>query len=74
MMATTGCILDLISTLSLSAQTYISFDYVVGVCGDVPGQAKITDLCHSSLCQEDIPCCQVSVDTLGEKCNATFNT
>lgn len=29
--------------------TYIAFDYVVRVCVDVPGQAKVTDLCDSAL-------------------------
>lgn len=47
-----------------SSLTYISFDHIVGVGGDVPGQAEITDLCHSALSQQDVSGCQVSVDTL----------
>lgn len=53
--------------------TYVAFDYIVGVRGDVSGQAKITDLCYSSLSQQDISGSQVSVDTLKIKRTTTFN-
>lgn len=61
-----GCMRDtMYPELSVSlVQTYIAFDYIVGVHVDVSCQAKITDLCYSSLSQEDISCSQVSVDTL----------
>lgn len=51
--------------------TYVSFDHIVRVCGDVSGQTKVTDLCHSALGQEDIPGCQISVDAL-EQTNVCF--
>lgn len=54
-------------------QTYVAFDNIVRVCGDVSGQAKITDLCHSSLSQQDISGSQVSVDTLQNKDTTAFN-
>lgn len=48
-------------------QTYISFHHVVGVGGDVPGQAKITDLRQPSFSQEDISGSEVSVNTLTDR-------
>lgn len=31
------------------AVTHIAFDYIIRVCVDVPGQAKVTDLCNPAL-------------------------
>lgn len=38
------CVLQLV-------QTYIAFDDIIRICGDVSGKAKITDFGHSSFSQ-----------------------
>lgn len=51
--------------------SYIPLDDVTVVILDVSGQAKITDLRHAMICQQDVPRCNVSVYTLtnGTKSN-----
>ena len=44
--------------------THVSPEDVVGVGSDVSGQAKVTDLGNSTLSQQDVSGCQVSVDAL----------
>lgn len=43
---------------------YVAFPDVVGVFVYVSGQAEVTDLHDVALRQENVPRCQVSVDTL----------
>lgn len=51
--------------------SYIPLDDVTVVVLDVSGQAKVTDLRHAMIRQQDVPRCNVSVDTLtnGKKSN-----
>lgn len=51
--------------------SHISLDDVTVIVLDVSGQAKVTDLCHVMIRQQDVPRCNVSVDTLtnGTKSN-----
>ena len=50
----TGCIFG----------TYISFSDIIWIFVNIPGQAKVTNFNHVLFRQEDVPCCQVPVDTL----------
>lgn len=45
-------------------RAYIALHHVVGVIHDVTRQAKVTNLGHSAVGQEDIPSSHVSVNTL----------
>ena len=44
--------------------THISLADVVGVFVDISGEAKVTDLDHVVLWEQDVSGCQISVDTL----------
>lgn len=44
--------------------TDISSDNIVGVTLDVPGQSEVTDLDQPAFGHQDVPSCQVSMDTL----------
>lgn len=46
------------------SETYIAFDNIVAVRRDVPGKSKVTDLGHPAFGEQNVPGCQVSVDTL----------
>jgi hypothetical protein len=43
---------------------HIALHHIVGVIHDVTCQAEVTDLSHTEVCQEDVPSCNVPVDTL----------
>lgn len=44
--------------------THAAFGDVIGVSHDVSGQAKVADFDQLALTDKNIPCCQISVDTL----------
>lgn len=50
--------------ISCSPATHVSLAYVVGVFVDVPGKAEVTDFHHVIVRKQNVPGCQVSVDTL----------
>lgn len=46
------------------SQTDIAPKHVAGVSGDISSQAKVTDLCHPAVSQQNISGCKIPVDTL----------
>lgn len=45
-------------------RTYIGCLFIVVNVVDISGQAEVSDLHDVTLCDQDVPGCQVSVDTL----------
>lgn len=50
--------------LTAAADTHIPLDNVAFIILDVSGQTKVTDLRNMFIRQQDVPRCDVSVDTL----------
>ncbi len=44
--------------------TYVPLYYIIQVIHDVSGKAKITDLHNAAVGHKNIPCSQISVNTL----------
>lgn len=47
------------------SMTHIGRLFIVVDVMNVPGQAEVSDLHDVAFCDQDVPCCQVSVYTLG---------
>lgn len=48
-------------------RTYVGCLFIVVNVVDVPGKAEVSDLHEVTFCDQNVPCCQVSVYTLGWK-------
>lgn len=47
-----------------SVDTHVPLDDVAVIILDVTSQTEVADLCDAMICQQDVPCRYVSVNTL----------